>query len=406
MSSNRLRWTSGLAVLLASVGCLSEVKGPPAGASSQPAQPQTFSTPAAQQAETTADEPAVPDESAVRAEPAAPSELAAPAETAEASSDQESESADDGASNSSAVAAVADLPHYEAAEAVSGTIKSVGSDTMLNLMTYWCEGFRKSYPSVQPEVEGKGSNTAIPALTAGTANFGPMSRPAKAKELDEFEAKFGYKPTALKTSIDMLAVYVHKDNPIQGLTFQQLDAIFSKNRKGGYPEDIKTWGQLGLAGAWANKSINLYGRNSASGTYGYFKEHSLYGGDYKDSVNEQQGSSAVVQAIAQDKWGIGYSGIGYLTADVRAVPLAAEEGDDFVAAEPDKAYSGDYPLSRYLFVYVNYKPGSELDPLRREFIKYIFSQEGQRDVVKDGYLPVKIQTVSESLRSVGISAGP
>ena len=393
MSSNRWQWLSALAMLLASVGCSSEVKGPPAGASSQPALPETASTGDAPQPEPSASEPTV-------AEPATPSK------SADAAATQEAEPADGGASNSSAIAAVADLPHYDAVEAISGTIKSMGSDTMLNLMTYWCEGFGKYYPSVLPEVDGKGSNTAIPALTAGTANFGPMSRPAKAKELDEFEAKFGYKPTALKTSIDMLAVYVHKDNPIKGLTFQQLDAIFSKNRKGGYPEDIKTWGQLGLTGAWANKSINLYGRNSASGTNGYLKEHVLFSGDYKDSVIEPQGSAGVVQAVGNDKWGIGYSGIGYLTADVRAVPLAAEEEDDFVAAEPDKAYSGDYPLSRYLFVYVNYKPGSELDPLRREFIKYIFSQEGQRDVVKDGYLPVKIQTVSESLRSVGISAGP
>jgi phosphate transport system substrate-binding protein len=296
------------------------------------------------------------------------------------------------------------LPDYKAIEGVSGTIKSVGSDTMVNLMTYWCQGFRKHYPNVQPEVEGKGSGTAIPALTAGTANFGPMSRSAKGKELDEFEAKFGYKPTALKTSIDMLAVYVHKDNPIKGFTFQQLDAIFSKNRKGGYPKDIRTWGDLGLTGPWASKPISLYGRNSASGTYGYFKEHVLYNGDFKDSVIEQPGSSAVVQGVARDKWGIGYSGIGYLTADVRAVPLSAEADEDFVPAEPENAYSGAYPLSRFLYLYVNYKPGGDLDPLRREFVKYIFSRDGQQDVVKDGYLPVKPQTAADSLRSVGITA--
>ncbi|HVW36311.1 MAG TPA: PstS family phosphate ABC transporter substrate-binding protein [Pirellulales bacterium] len=383
MSLNLVRWFGPCTFLLLGVsGCSNDVKAPP---------PTPAASSPAASSETAAPGGESPAETA--AEPTSENHAAAASESAGAS-----------AANSLAVEAVKDLPVYEPVEGVSGTIKSVGSDSMINLLTYWCQGFRKHYPSVQPEVEGKGSATAPPAMTAGTANFGPMSRPMKAKELDEFEAKFGYKPTALKTSIDMLAVYVHKDNPIKGLTFQQLDAIFSKNRKGGYPDDIKTWGQLGLTGVWANRPISLYGRNSASGTYGYFKEHALYGGDFKDSVIEQPGSSAVVQGVAKDKWGIGYSGIGYLTADVRAVPLAAEEGDDFVPAEPENAFSGEYPLSRYLYVYVNYKPGSELDPLRREFIKYIFSQEGQQDVVKDGYLPVKPQTAAESLESVGISA--
>jgi phosphate transport system substrate-binding protein len=295
-----------------------------------------------------------------------------------------------------------ELTGYTTAAGVSGTIKCVGSDSMVNLVTYWCDGFRRHYANVQKEVEGKGSATAPAALTAGACTFGPMSRPMKSKEVDEFESKFGYKPTALKTSIDMLAVYVHKDNPIKGLTFAQIDAIFSKNRKGGGPKDIRTWGDLGLTGEWAKKRISLYGRNSASGTYGFFKEHALFGGDYKDEVIEQPGSSGVVQGVARDKYAIGYSGIGYKTADVRAVPLAAETGDEFVPAEPSKAYGGEYPLSRYLYLYVNYKPDSELDPLRREFIKYVLSRDGQMDVIKDGYLPVKAKTAAETLASVGI----
>jgi phosphate transport system substrate-binding protein len=229
-----------------------------------------------------------------------------------------------------------------------------------------------------------------------------MSRPMKEKEIDDFEAVFGYEPTALPTSIDMLAVYVHKDNPIKGLTLQQVDAIFSKTRKGGQAQDIRTWGELGLTGEWADKPISLYGRNSASGTYGYFKEHALFKGDFKDTVKEQPGSSSVVQGVARDKFGIGYSGIGYKTADVRAVPLAAETGGTLVEASPEHAYSGDYPLSRFLYVYVNYKPGSELDPLRREFIRYLFSQDGQKDVVKDGYYPVTAEIASGALKSVGL----
>jgi phosphate transport system substrate-binding protein len=316
------------------------------------------------------------------------------------------ETTEGGEPTNSAVKVDENLPAYEPSEGVSGTIKSVGSDSMNNLMTFWTQGFQRFYPNVQVEVEGKGSGTAPPALIAGTANFGPMSREMKKKELDEFEAKYGYQPTALKTSIDMLAVYVHKDNPIEGLTLQQIDAIFSKNRKGGYSEDITTWGQLGLAGKWSAQPISLYGRNSASGTNAYFKEHALFSGDYKDSVKQLPGSASVVQQIATNANAIGYSGIGYMTADVRAVPLAAEDDGEFVPAEPKHGYSRDYPLSRYLYLYVNYEPASELDPLRREFIRYIFSREGQQEVLKDGYLPVESKTAAASLKAVGITVEP
>ena len=303
-----------------------------------------------------------------------------------------------------AVEVDARLPEYgPAVTGVSGSIKSVGSDTMNNLMTLWAEGFKGLYPNVDVAIEGKGSSTAPPALVSGTANFGPMSRPMKEKEIDEFEQVFGYKPLALPTSVDMLAVYVHKHNPIDGLTLQQVDAIFSKTRAGGHDEDILTWGDVGLTGPWADKPISLYGRNSASGTYGYFKEIALFKGDYKDTVKEQPGSSSVVQGVATDKYGIGYSGIGYKTADVRAVPLAAVAGEGFVKAEPANAYTGEYPLARFLFLYVNRKPETELDPLRREFVRYVLSRQGQRDVVKDGYFPVTAEMAAEALACAGIS---
>jgi phosphate transport system substrate-binding protein len=285
---------------------------------------------------------------------------------------------------------------------VSGSIKSVGSDTMNNLMTYWSEGFQKFYPSVRVEIEGKGSSTAPPALIAGTATFGPMSRTMKAAEIDAFEKKYGYKPVQLGTSIDMLAVYVNKDNPIKGLSFPQIDAIFSSTRQLKYPKDITKWGQLGLTGDWANAPISMYGRNAASGTYAFFKANTMGKGDYKNSVKEQPGSSAVVQGVAKDRFGIGYSGIGYKTADVLAVPLAKEEGDEFVPASIEYAYSGAYPLSRFLWLSVNYKPGSQLDPLRREFIKYVFSKQGQEDVVKDGYFPVPASVAAKQLKAVGL----
>lgn len=308
-----------------------------------------------------------------------------------------------GAAAASAQAVQVDtkLPSYVAVQGVSGALKSLGSDTMNNLMALWTEGFKVHYPNVQIAVEGKGSATAPPALIQGTSSFGPMSRPMKQEEIDLFQKAFGYRPTGLPSAIDMLAVYVHRDNPLQGLSLQQVDAIFSKSRKGGLEKEIRTWGDLGLTGDWADKPISLYGRNSASGTYGYFKEHALFKGDYRDDVKEQPGSSSVVQGVASDRYAMGYSGIGYKTADVRALPLSSAAGTPFVEAAPQNAYTGEYPLARFLLLYVNAAPGRELDPLRREFVRYVFSKQGQSDVVKDGYYPVTADIARDALESIG-----
>jgi phosphate transport system substrate-binding protein len=302
-----------------------------------------------------------------------------------------------------AVKVDAAIPTYKPVEGVTGTIKSVGSDTMLNLATFWTDDFKKVYPGVTIEVEGKGSGTAPPALIAGTSNIGPMSRAMKDQEIDDFEKKFGYKPASLKTSIDMLAVFVHKDNPIKSLSVQQLDAIFSKTRKSGAAKDIVTWGELGLTGEWKDKPISLYGRNSVSGTYVYFKEHALAKGDFKDTVKEQPGSSGVIQSIASDKYAIGYSGIGYLTADVRAVALSKDDKSPAIEAIPDNAYTGKYPLARFLYIYFNQKPGEALDPLRKEFLRFVLSQQGQAVVVKDGFFPLPMRFVEEGLKTIGVA---
>jgi phosphate transport system substrate-binding protein len=292
------------------------------------------------------------------------------------------------------------LVAYRSVSGVSGNISSVGSDTLNNLMTYWAESFQKFYPNAKIQIEGKGSSTAPPALISGTAQLGPMSRQMKGSEIDQFEKKYGYKPTPIRTSVDALAVFVNKDNPIKCLSFSQVDAIFSKSRRQGAREDIRTWGQLGLTGEWASRPISLYGRNSASGTYGFFKEHTLKNGDYKDEVKEQPGSASVVQGVTVDRLAIGYSGIGYATAGVRAVPLAEQDGGKCVEATAENAYAGTYPLARFLYVYVNKAPAKPLDPLTREFIKLVLSKEGQSDVVKDGYFPIPASVAKEELNKI------
>jgi phosphate transport system substrate-binding protein len=287
------------------------------------------------------------------------------------------------------------LKTYQAVSAVSGNISSIGSDTLNNLMTLWAESFYKFYPNVKIQIEGKGSTTAPPALISGTAQLGPMSRPMKGTEIDEFEKRYGYKPTPIRVAVDALAVFVNKDNPLKCMTMAQVDAVFSKSRRWGYKEDVKTWGQLGMTGDWANRPLSLYGRNSASGTYGFFKEHALKNGDYKDEVKEQPGSASVVQGVTVDRYAIGYSGIGYATAGVRAVPIAEKDGAKCVEATAENAYSGAFPLARFLYVYVNKAPGKPLDPLTREFVRLVMSKEGQEVVIKDGYFPIPASIATE-----------
>lgn len=291
------------------------------------------------------------------------------------------------------------LPDYSKASGVSGNINSVGSDTLANLMTLWAEEFKRLYPNVTIQIQAAGSSTAPPALTEGTANLGPMSRPMKAEEIAAFETKYGYKPTAIAVAIDALVVYVNKDNPIKGLTLAQVDAIFSATRKCGYLEDVTTWSQLGVSGDLASQPLQLYGRNSVSGTYGFFKEHALCKGDFKDTVNEQPGSASVVQSITKSINGIGYSGIGYKTSGVKSVPLT-KDGSDFIAASSENATSGTYPLSRYLFIYVNKNPNKSLPPLETEFLKMVLSKTGQNVVVKDGYIPLPAKVAGTELAKI------
>lgn len=294
---------------------------------------------------------------------------------------------------SSTAAVDAELPNYERASGISGNLTSIGSDTLANLMTLWSQEFKKNYPNVNVQIQAAGSSTAPPALAEGTANMGPMSRMMKDSEIQSFEARHGYRPIPVPVAIDALAVYVHKDNPITGLTIEQVDAIFSSTRRCGTGEDVTRWGDLGLADAWAERPVQLYGRNSVSGTYGYFKDNALCKGDFKNSVNEQPGSASVVQSVSSSLNAIGYSGIGYRTSSVRAVPLAAKEGGPYIESTPEQAASGDFPLSRYLYVYVNKRPNQALAPLDREFVKMMLSKQGQEVVNRDGYVPLPAAVV-------------
>lgn len=292
------------------------------------------------------------------------------------------------------------LGGYGKVQGVSGNLNSIGSDTLNNLMALWSEGFRKLYPNVNFQIEGKGSSTAPPALIEGTAQIGPMSRKMKRQEIEAFEKKHGFKPTMIGVALDSLAVYVNKDNPIDSLSMAEIDAIFSQTRKGGHAENIVTWGQTGLAGSWAQQPVSIYGRNSASGTYGFFKEHALSKGDFKNSVKEQPGSASVVLSVTEDKNGIGYSGIGYKTSGVKAIALSKDAGGTAYSPSYENVLGGKYPLGRMLYLYVVKAPNKPLPKNVAEFLKYVLSKQGQEIVVKDGYLPLPAHVAAKQLEAM------
>jgi phosphate transport system substrate-binding protein len=288
------------------------------------------------------------------------------------------------------------ITDYKKVPGISGSLNSVGSDTLNNLVTLWSEGFRKIYPSVKTQIEGKGSSTAPPALIEGTSQLGPMSRAMKTSELEKFEKKYGFKPTRFIVALDGLVVIVNKDNPIEELSLPEVDAIFSLTLKGGREKPINKWGDLGLKAAWEKRNISLYGRNSASGTYGYFKSAALFKGDYRKNVKEQPGSASVVQSIGVDRYAIGYSGIGFLTSNIKPIKIAKKQGEKYYSPlKYENIISGKYPLARGLNIYVVKDPKRGIDPVTKEFLKYVFSRQGQEVVIKDGYLPLSYKLVEK-----------
>ncbi|WP_075650385.1 PstS family phosphate ABC transporter substrate-binding protein [Vibrio ponticus] len=305
------------------------------------------------------------------------------------------------ASVNASVTAQEEFRVYNKVPGISGELTSVGSDTLAGMTTLWVEEFKQLYPGVNGQVQASGSSTAPPALTEQTAQFGPMSRPMRNSEIEAFERAHGYKPTALRVAIDAIGIFVHQDNPIKGMNFSQLDSIFSATLRCGATKPVHTWADLGMNYSWAKRTIQKFGRNSVSGTYGYFKKNALCGGDFRNTVNEQPGSASVVQSVASSINTIGYSGVGYQVSGVKRIPIA-REGSHYVEPTRENILSGEYPLSRYLYVYINKHPSKALSPLEREFIRFIYSKQGQNLVEKDGYVAISPELAEQELAKVGI----
>lgn len=285
-------------------------------------------------------------------------------------------------------APVYNVPSYTRTPGVAGKISSVGSDTLANLMTFWSQEFKTLYPQVGFQIQASGSSTAPPALIEGTATIGPMSRELKPSEIRDFTRVHGYPPTVLKVAMDAIAIFVDRRNPISGMTLQQVDAVFSQTQYCGSDTRIEQWSQLGVDEVGYRSPIRTYGRNSVSGTYGLFKIMALCDGDFKNTVNEQPGSASVVLSVASGTGAIGYAAYGYKTAGVRAVPLG-ETLDSLIPLSIETVRNESYPFARFLYLVINKKPGEPLPTLEREFLRFILSKEGQAQVIRDGYFPIR-----------------
>jgi phosphate transport system substrate-binding protein len=289
--------------------------------------------------------------------------------------------------------------YQKTSEVISGDLNVVGSNTVNNLMILWAEDFQKYYPDSHILIESKGSYTATPALIAGTAQLGMLSRAMRSEESQEFEQKVGYKAMRVLVGFDALVLYVHKDNPLEQLTLQEADGIFSKTLKGG-GKDIKTWGDLGLTGEWTDKPISLYSTHSLGATYSVFRDYVLLRGEYKDTVQELPGLASVVQGIGADRFAMGFSGIGYKTAEVKPLKLAKGPGEPYYSTSVEELLAGKYPLTRSFNLYCNKAPDKPLDPLLREFLRFELSKEGQEIVTKAGYTPIPGRMDTAQLNSL------
>ncbi len=294
------------------------------------------------------------------------------------------------------------LPIYHPLAKLDGELKLGGSNTLSHVAAAWSDSFEQFYPNVKISIDITGSRKAVAALKNGETNMGLLSRTIQQKEVAEFHQQHGYAPTVLTPCLERTAIFVHKDNPIQGLTFAQIDAIYSNQRNRGASKPIRNWGQLGVQGALASQPIAAHGRSHDTGSQVFFQEAIMLGGTMRKDFKSHNSNASMLAALAKDTTGIAFAGLSYANPAVRAVPLAFAEGEPFVAIDSLEADQGMYPLVRRLHLVVNHNPQKKLHPIEREFIKYAFSRQGQEDVVKAGFQAIPAAPARVALGAVGL----
>ncbi|MGJ8681276.1 PstS family phosphate ABC transporter substrate-binding protein [Paraglaciecola sp.] len=279
----------------------------------------------------------------------------------------------------------------------SKNIVSFGSDTLANLMHFWSKEFHVQYPKIGFELHSEGSTTAVKMLFNNQADLGPMSRLMTSHEVSTFKQKFGYRPTPVKVAMDALVMYVNRDNPLDNISLAQIDRMFSATQKCHFQPSIDSWQQLGLTGKWKNHPIELIGRNKISGTYGFFKRKALCNGEFKPNVSLQPGSTSLIQVISHTKFAIGFSGLGFKTSGVKALPLLSNDGE-IVPSTAANVQNQTYPLARFLYIYINWPQSNPIPSKIQNFLRLVLSEKGQKVVTQDGYIPLSKSVRKEQLK--------
>ena len=301
------------------------------------------------------------------------------------------------------------LSAYHPSTKLSGSLKMVGPDVMVNLMKLWVGKFEEVNPDVKVAIESVAPGASIAGLTDGSAQLAPAARELFPAETAPFEQKYGYQPYAIRAGVgsyrtpgktSALAFFVNKENPIENLSMAQLDAIYSSTRRRGYKNDITTWGQLGVKGEWADKPIVAYEVKRPNGQSAFLGERVLANGEYKDGIRALPPSGAgnvfkeIVERITADRYAIGYATFADATPGVKPLGLSETEGGPYFKGTFDEVASMKYPLSRFIYIFVNRPPGKPLDRLLREFLNFVLSREGQDALVKEGFfLPLSAEFV-------------
>jgi phosphate transport system substrate-binding protein len=295
------------------------------------------------------------------------------------------------------------LPAYRPINALTGELTIVGSDAMTQLADVWAERFKQFYPDVQIKILSASSTRSLLAVQQGQAQIGLMSREVLPEEIDAFQQAAGHEPTILVSSYERIAVLVNNQNPIQGLTLADLDALYSATRKRGRAA-IGAWGDLGVGGALARTPVNVLVRDETTGPPALVKALVLQGEDYRADAARHDSYLSLVKAVAADPSAIGFAGTTYLLKGVRPVPIAIEADQPFVAVDSEAADLGQYPLVRPQHLVVSYRGPETQTEIQREFLKYIFSDMGQEDVVTAGFQPIPGNPAKVARQAVGLDS--
>ncbi len=286
------------------------------------------------------------------------------------------------------------IPAYIPQQPASGTLSISGSTIVKPLVQAWVNELMRRHPRLKITVSTDASEAGLAALLAHRTGMAAMSRRLTASEIAEFVREYGYEPTEVPVAGDAMAIFVNKDNPVTGLSLDELDAMFCRERRRGLAYAIDSWGLVGVMDEWFEAPVQLYGRNGKSSLGYFFREEVCKDGTFHPQLVDADGSASVVLDVGRDQYGIGFSAISYGTSMVKPVPIAFVKGGRYVEPSIEAVMDGSYPLRRNLYLYVAKPPKTAPSQESAELVRYVLSRQGQQLARDLGYLPLSFEEIT------------